>query len=48
MVVTAPLIDGADDEGDEPHVGVARVPFWAGAQVNPNHNRPGLPNTTYT
>ena len=36
VVLTAPLIDGVDDEGDEPRVGVARVPFWAGAIVNPN------------
>ena len=36
MVLTAPVIDGVDDEGDEPCMGVARVPFWAGAQVNPN------------
>ena len=36
VVLTAPLIDGVDDEGDEPRVGVARLPFWAGAQVNPN------------
>ena len=34
--LTAPLIDGVDDEGDEPRVGAARAPFWAGAQVNPN------------
>ena len=34
--LTAPLIDGVDDEGDEPRVSVARVPFWAGAHVNPN------------
>ena len=34
--LTAPLIDGVDDEGDEPRVGVARVPFWADAQANPN------------
>ena len=36
VVVTTPLIDGVDDEGDEPRVGAARVPFWAGAQVTPN------------
>ena len=36
MVLTAPLLDGVDDEGDQPGVGVARVPFWTGAQVNPN------------
>ena len=41
MVVTTPLIDGVDDEGDEPRVGAARVPFWAGAQVNPNQT--GVP-----
>ena len=29
-------MDEVDDEGDEPRVGAARVPFWAGAQVNPN------------
>ena len=36
VVLTAPRNDGVDDEGDEPRVGVARVAFWAGAQVNPN------------
>ena len=36
VVLTAPLIDEVDDEGDEPRVGVARLPFWAGGQVNPN------------
>ena len=36
MVLTAPLIDGVDDEGDEPRVCVVRVPLWAGAPVNPN------------
>ena len=36
VALTAPLIDGVDDEGDEPHVDVARMPFWAGAEVNPN------------
>ena len=36
VVLTAPLIDGADGEGDEPRVDVAWVPFWAGTQVNPN------------
>ena len=36
MVLTAPLIDGVADEGDEPRMGVALVPLWAGAQVNPN------------
>ena len=36
MVVTGPLIDGVDGEGDEPRVGTARVPFWAGAQADPN------------
>ena len=34
MVLTAPLIDGVDGEGDEARVGVVRVPFWT--QVNPN------------
>ena len=24
------------DEGDEPRMGVARVPFWSGAQFHPN------------
>ena len=28
--------EGVDGAGDEPHVGVARVPFGADAQVNPN------------
>ena len=36
VVLTAPLIDGVGDEGDEPRVSVAWVPFWAGTQVNPN------------
>ena len=36
VVLTAPLVDGVDDEGDELRVGVARVTFWAGAQVSPN------------
>ena len=27
VVLTARLTDGVDDESDEPHVGVARVPF---------------------
>ena len=35
-MLTAPLIDGVADEGDEPRMGVALVPLWAGAQVNPN------------
>ena len=33
-MLTAPLIDEIDDEGDEARVGMARVPFWAGDQVN--------------
>ena len=43
VMPTASLINGVDavdevdDEGDEPRVGVVRVPFWAGAPVNPNH-----------
>ena len=39
MALTAPLVNGVDgvyDEGDEPGVGVARVPIWADAHVNPN------------
>ena len=36
VVLTSPLMDGVGDEGGEPRVGEARVPFWAGAQVNPN------------
>ena len=35
VVLAAPLIDGVD-EGDELRVGVARLPFWARVQVNPN------------
>ena len=46
MVLTAPLIDGADDEGAEPRVGVARVPFWAGAQVITPSSHPSFPKTT--
>ena len=34
VVLTASLIDGVGDEGDDPRVGMARVPFWAGDQVN--------------
>ena len=37
VVLTTRLIDEVDDEADEPRVGVAQVPFWAGAQVSPNH-----------
>ena len=33
-------MDEVDDEGDEPRVGAARVPFWAGAQVNPRVTNP--------
>ena len=35
-MLTISLIDEIDDEGNERRVDVARVPFWAGAQVNPN------------
>ena len=31
VVPTALLMDGVDDEGDEPRVGVVQVSFWAGA-----------------
>ena len=34
VVVSAPLIDRVDGEGDEPRVGGTRVPFWAGAQAD--------------
>ena len=52
MVLTAPLIDGVADEGDEPRMGVALVPLWAGAQVNPNQTAvpasPRQPTRDYT
>ena len=47
--LTAPLIDGVDDEGDEPRVSVARVPFWAGAPVNPNQTAvPAFPRQSWS
>ena len=40
------------DEGHEPRVGVARVPFWAGARGNPNQTAvpasPGQPTRGYS
>ena len=39
MVLTAPLIDGVDDEDDEPRLGVARVRAisgWCSSQPQPN------------
>ena len=36
VVRTLTLVDGVDGQGDEPRVGVAPVPFWAGAQAIPN------------
>ena len=35
--------DGVDDASDEPRRGAARVPFWAGAQVNLDKLPPQLP-----
>ena len=40
-MLTISLIDEIDDEGNERRVDVARVPFWAGARVNPNQT--GVP-----
>ena len=34
VVLTASLTDRVGDAGDDPRVGMARVPFWAGDQVN--------------
>ena len=54
VVPTAPLIDGVDEvdeEGDEPRVGVAWVPFWADAQVlksTPTKPPSRLPQDNYT
>ena len=52
VVLTTRLIDGVDDEADEPRVGVAQVPFWAGAQVSPNQKAvpasPRLPTRDYS
>ena len=47
-MLTAPLVDEVDDEeGDELRVGVARVAFWAGAQVDPNQTAvPASPKKT--
>ena len=36
MALIASLIDGVDDEGDQPRVCMVWAPFWAGAHVNPN------------
>ena len=48
VVLTAPLIDGVEDEGDELRVGAARVPFWAGCSSQPQPNsRLSFPRTTY-
>ena len=43
MVVADGSAEGVDGAGDEPHVGVARVPFGAGAQDNPNQTAAPAP-----
>ena len=43
MVLTAPLIDRVDDEGDEPRVGMVRVPLWAAQKSIPTKQPFQLP-----
>ena len=45
--VTDRAAEGVDGSGDEPIVGVARVPFWALAPVNPNQTTVPATKTTY-
>ena len=52
MALIASLIDGVDDEGDQPRVCMVWAPFWAGAHVNPNQTAvpasPRQPTRDYT
>ena len=43
VLLTAPLVDAVEDEGDEPRVGEARVPLWAGPQDTLNQRPSQLP-----
>ena len=44
VVLTPPLIDEVDDEGDEPGVGVARVPFGLVLKSIPTKRKSQLPH----